>query len=104
MKIYVYVVNPFSGITSFQKSSKPYFAYFWQQSDKSFIVVNNIKFSSKEKSENKDDYYSAFLTKEEFENIKDLVDKDFYNNSLKEFIKGHNNYINTFGCVINETN
>ena len=94
MKIYVYVVNPFSGITSFQKSSKPYFAYFWETSDKPFIIVNNIKFSSKDKSKTQDDYYCTFLTKEEFENIKDLIDIDFYNNSLKDFIKDHNNYIN----------
>ena len=45
MKIYVSIANPFSGIASFQKISKPYFGYFWQKkSDVSIIIINNISF------------------------------------------------------------
>lgn len=102
MKIFVHIASPFSGIISFQDSEKLYFAYFWEKSDKPFIIVNNIKFSSKSKSETQEDYYSAFLSKEEFENIKDLIDKDFFEKKLNEFIKDHKNYINKFGKIINE--
>lgn len=103
MKIYVSIANPFSGIASFQKISKPYFAYFWQKSDSGVIIINNIRFEACQQINSiGEHYYFSFLDEDQFNNIKDLIDIDYFQNSMDIFVNDHNKYFKAFKSLVNE--
>jgi hypothetical protein len=104
MKIYVSIANPFSGIASFQKISKPYFGYFWQKkSDVSIIIINNIRFEACQQINSVGEYYySSFLDENQFNNIKDLIDMDYFQDSMNVFANDHTKYFEAFKSLINE--